>query len=212
MGWIIGCPPIAQLTSTQGLVLLWNPGANVDALWPTATAFNIFCARQLPLTEGIFTVVHVVGFSAFIVVLCVTSDHAPANQVFTRFDDYGGLGQHGALGPSSASRRPCGASSAGPDASAHTSKELKDASPSALMWGCRLQCACWWSSRPASASVQTGKMTFLGLTTPPTQTGIPIIQVLYNSRDSIPATAFMTTVLIVLDLVAVITCIASTSR
>ena len=52
----------------------------------------------------------------------------------------------------------------------------------------------------------------LGLTNP-TQTGIPIIQVLYNSTDSmIAATTFMTTILILLSMVGTITCIASSSR
>ena len=49
MGWITGCPPIAQLTSTlvQGLVvLLWNPDANVDALWQTTLFIMLVPGRR----------------------------------------------------------------------------------------------------------------------------------------------------------------------
>ena len=80
--------------------MLRNPNASVDALWQTtlfimlflvaAAAFDIFCARQLPVTEGIFVVVHAVGFFVFMIVLWVTSDHARAEQVFTQFQDNGG--------------------------------------------------------------------------------------------------------------------------
>ena len=227
MGWITGCPPIAQLTSTlvQGLVLLWNPDANVDALWQTtlfimlflvaATAFNIFCARQLPLTEGIFMVVHVVGFFAFIIVLWVTSEHAPAHQVFTQFEDYGGWGNTG-LSVLVGITTPLWCFLGGPDASAHMSEELKDASrvlPSALMWGsvCNALLGLLMVITLCFCLGPNWQDNVLGLTTP-TQTGIPIIQVLYNSTNSKAATTFMTTILIVLDMVALITCIASTSR
>jgi len=92
LGWVTGVPSSAQLTSTlvQGLVLLRNPGASIDALWQTTlfimafivacTAFNMFCARALPLTEGIFMVFHVLGFFIFLIVLWATSDHAPAKK------------------------------------------------------------------------------------------------------------------------------------
>ena len=227
MGWITGCPPIAQLTSTlvQGLVLLWHPDANVATLWQTTlfimlflvagTAFNIFCARQLPLTEGIFMVVHVVGFFTFVIVLWVTSEHAPAHQVFTQFEDYGGWGNKG-LSTLVGITTPLWCFLGGPDASAHMSEELKDASrvlPSALMWGSVCNCLlgllmvitlCFCLGPNWQDDV-------LGLTTP-TQTGIPIIQILYNSTNSKAATTFMTVILIVLDSVALITCIASTSR
>lgn len=226
LGWVTGCPPAAQLTSTlvQGLVLLRNPDASVDALWQTtlfimlfliaATAFNIFCARQLPLTEGIFTVVHVVGFFVFMIVLWVTSEHASAQQVFTEFQDNDGWGSTG-LSTLVGITTPLWCF-LGPDAAAHMSEELKDASrvlPSAMMWGfffnallgfLMLVTLCFCLGPDWQDNV-------LGLTNP-TQTGIPIIQVLYNSTHSIAATTFMTTILILLSMVGTITCIASSSR
>ena len=179
-----------------------------------ATAFNIFCARQLPLTEGIFMVVHVVGFFVFVIVLWVTSEHAPAQQVFTQFQDNGGWGNTG-LSVLVGITTPLWCF-LGPDAGAHMSEELKDASrvlPSAMMWGSffnallgllMLITLCFCLGPDWQDNV-------LGLTNP-TQTGIPIIQVLYNSTNSIAATTFMTTILILLSMVGTITCIASSSR
>ena len=226
LGWVTGCPSAAQLTSTlvQGLVLLRNPDASVDALWQTtlfimlfltaACAFNVFCARQLPVTEGIFMVVHIVGFFVFMIVLWATSEHAPARQVFTEFQDNGGWGNTG-LSALVGITTPLW-SFLGPDAGAHMSEELKDASrvlPSAMMWGSlfnallgllMLITLCFCLGPDWQDNV-------LGLTNP-TQTGIPIIQVLYNSTNSIAATTFMTTILVLLSMVGTITCIASSSR
>lgn len=224
LGWVTGCPSAAQLTSSliQGLILLKNPDANITALWQTtllimaflivATAFNIFLARQLPLAEGIFLIVHIFGFFAFLAVLWIMSDHAPASQVFGQFEDYGGWGN---LGLSSL----VGITTPlwcflGPDAGAHMSEELKDASlvlPSAMMWASFLNaflglvmlityCFCLgpdWQDNVIGDS---------------TQTGIPIIQVLYTSTNSINGTIILTTILILLSMVGTITVIASSSR
>ena len=99
---------------------------------------------------------------------------------------------------------------------AHMLEELKDASrvlPSAMMWGSVFSatlgmimlitlCFCLgpdWQD------------TVLGLNTD-TQTGIHVIQVLYNSTNSITGTTVMTTLLILLSLVGTITTVAASSR
>ena len=56
----------------QTMVLLISPDADVSRLWQStlllycflllAVGFNIFCAQQLPLAEGILLFVHVLGF------------------------------------------------------------------------------------------------------------------------------------------------------
>lgn len=226
LGWVTGVPSSAQLTSTlvQGLVLLRNPDASVDALWQTTlfimafmiacTAFNIFCARALPVTEGIFGVFHVVGFFVFLVVLWATSDHAPASQVFTQFEDNGGWGNTG-LSALVGITTPLWCF-LGPDAGAHMSEELKDASrvlPSAMMWASVCNAALGFVMLVTLCFClgPDWQDNVLGLTTP-TQTGIPIIQVLYNSTGSIAATCILTTILILLSLVGTITVIASSSR
>ena len=159
-------------------------------------------------------VVHVIGFFVSLIVLWVTSEHAPARQVFTEFQDNGGWGNTG-LSALVGITTPLW-SFLGPDAGAHMSEELKDASrvlPSAMMWGSlfnallglvMLITLCFCLGPDWQDNV-------LGFTNP-TQTGIPIIQVLYNSTNSIAATTFMTTILILLSMVGTITCIASSSR
>lgn len=56
----------------QTMVLLVSPEADISRLWQStlllycflflAVGFNIFCAQQLPLAEGILLFVHVLGF------------------------------------------------------------------------------------------------------------------------------------------------------
>lgn len=226
LGWVTGVPSCAQLTSTlvQGLVLLRSPDASIDALWQTTlfimafiivcAAFNIFCARALPVTELFFMVVHIVGFFVFIIVLWVTSPHAPAKQVFTDFQDNGGWGNKG-LSALVGITTPLWCF-LGPDAGAHMSEELKDAShvlPSAMMWGsiCNAAFGLIMLITLCFCLGPDWQDDVLGLTTP-TQTGIPIIQVLYNSTGSISATIFLTTILISLSMIGTITVIASSSR
>lgn len=104
----------------------------------------------------------------------------------------------------------------GLDAGAHMAEEIEDAGrvlPSAMMWAsvCNdslgfiiLVTLCFCLGLDWQQSV-------LGFTEP-TQTGIPVIQVLYNSTGSVAATCVLTTILILLSLVGTITVIASSSR
>ena len=148
LGWVTGVPSTAQLTSTlvQGLVLLRNHDASIDALWQTtlfimafivtAKAFNVFCSRALPLTEAVFVFVHIVGFFIFLIVFWITSEHVPAKEAFTRFQENGGWGNTG-LSAFVGITTPLWCF-LGPDTGAHMSEELKDASrvlPSAMIWG-----------------------------------------------------------------------------
>ncbi|KAI4284191.1 MAG: hypothetical protein L6R38_001607 [Xanthoria sp. 2 TBL-2021] len=107
LGWVTGCPSVAQLTLTlvQGLILLKDENANVAQPWQTtlfimiflivAVAFNLFLAGKLPLAEGIFLIVHIFGYFAFLIVLWTMSDHAPASQVFGTFSGGGRWGSTG---------------------------------------------------------------------------------------------------------------------
>lgn len=176
--------------------------------------FNVFCARALPVTEGIFGIVHILRFFVFLIVLWIKSDHASTKDVFTLFEDNGGWGNKGLsalVGITTPLR--C---FLGPGVGAHMSEELKDSSrvsPSAMMWASVCNAAlgiivlvtlCFYLGPDWQEGV-------LGLTEP-TQTGIPIIQVLYNSTGSEAATILMMMILIVVSFVATITVIASFSR
>ena len=102
-------------------------------------AFNIWGAHHLPLAEGIILFAHIFGFFAFLIIFWVMAEHAPAEKVFTEFYDGGGWGSKGLS-------TLIGLTSAiwcfiGPDAGAHMSEELKDASiqlPKAMMWSITL--------------------------------------------------------------------------
>lgn len=220
LGWVTGNPAAAQLTSTlvQGLVLLKNENANFVALWQTAllimvfivaaVAFNIFLAGTLPLAEGIFLGLHIVGFFAFLITLWVMSDHAPASQVFTQFSDGGGWGNQG-LSCLVGITTPLWCF-LGPDAGAHMAEELKDASrvlPSAMVW------ATFFNGLLGLVMLITfcfclGNVDDV-LNSP---TGVPIIQVLYNSTGSMAGTTVLTVILILLSLIGTITCVAASSR
>ena len=220
LGWVTGCPSAAQLTSTlvQGLILLKDETADVSQLWQTtlfimlflliAVAFNIFLAGKLPLAEGIFLIVHIFGYFAYLIVLWTMSDHAPASQVFGTFSDGGGWGNVG-LSCLVGITTPLWCF-LGPDAGAHMSEELKDAGrvlPSAMVW------ATFFNGLFGLTMIITlcfciGDIDSV-LDSP---TGIPIIQVLYNSTGSFNGTVVMTVLLIVLSMVGTITVIAATSR
>ncbi|KAI4168779.1 MAG: hypothetical protein LQ348_007433 [Seirophora lacunosa] len=173
-----------------------------------AVAFNVFLASKLPLAEGIFLVVHAVGYFAFLIVLWTMSDHAPASQVFGTFNDGGGWGNTG-LSCLVGITTPLWCS-LGPDAGAHMCEELKDAGrvlPSAMVW------ATFFNGLLGLTMIITfcfciGNIDEV-LESP---TGIPIIQVLYNSTGSFTGTVIMTTLLIILSMVGTITVIAATSR
>lgn len=220
LGWVTGNPAAAQITSTmiQGLVLLKNENANITTLWQTtllifafliiACAFNIWLARTLPMAEGIFLMLHVFGFFAFLLVLWIMSDHAPASAVFTNFNDLGGWGNKG-LSTLVGITTPLWCFLC-PDAGAHMAEELKDA-------GSVLPRAMVWSTATNAFFGLVMIITFCFCigdieTVLDSPTGYPIIQVLYNSTGSYAATVVMTVLLLMLSLVGTITCVAATSR
>lgn len=75
------------------MVVLVYPDAEVFALWKTTlmvfaflfltVGFNIFFAHHLPLAEGVVLFVHIFGFFAFLLVLWIMAEHAPASKVLT---------------------------------------------------------------------------------------------------------------------------------
>lgn len=151
IGWIAGVPSCAiQLAGIiQQLIAIGNPDTNFTTAWQVTllmfaftfliVAFNIWGAHHLPLAEGIILFAHIFGFFAFLIIFWVMADHAPAEKVFTEFYDGGEWGSNGLS-------TLIGLTSAiwcfiGPDAGAHMSEELKDASiqlPRAMMWSISL--------------------------------------------------------------------------
>ncbi|KAL8901678.1 MAG: hypothetical protein Q9192_000437 [Flavoplaca navasiana] len=159
-------------------------------------------ASMAPAAGGQF------GYFAFLIVLWTMSDHAPASQIFGTFNDGGGWGNTG-LSCLVGITTPLWCF-LGPDAGAHLSEELKDAGrvlPSVMVW------ATFFNGLHGLTMIIT--LCFCigdidGVLNSPT--GIPIMQVLYNSTGSFTITVIMTTVLIILSMVGTITVIAATSR
>ncbi|KAF2716652.1 amino acid transporter [Polychaeton citri CBS 116435] len=220
LGWIAGIPACAQILAglVQGMVILVYPDADVLRLWQTALmifavlvlafAFNLYLAKYLPLAEGVVLVLHVVGFLAFLIVMWAITDHVDAKKVFTEFEDGGGWGNMG-LSVLVGIGSPLWFF-IGPDAGAHMSEELKDASlnlPRAMMW----------------SMFFNGIMGILTLITfcfcipdvskvIDTPTEQPVLQVIYNITGSYAAACVLGSVLAVLTFFGTVTNIAAASR
>lgn len=97
LGWVAGVPACGlQLSGIiQEMVRLTYPEAGYDLAWQATLTvflfiiltfgFNMFFAQHLPLAEGIVLFLHVFGFFAFLFTLWIMADHAPAKDVFTKF-------------------------------------------------------------------------------------------------------------------------------
>ena len=220
LGWVTGCPSTAQLTGSliQGLVFQKYPDANFGQLWQFSllvilililtSAFNIFGTKILPTAEGIFLIVHVLGYFAFLIVFWVMAKHSPAKEVFTTFTDEGNWGSNG-LATLVGITTPLW-SFLGPDAGAHMSEEMKDAAtvlPSAMIWATLGNCAFGFTMLITFCFCAGDIDTLLN-----SNSGVPVIQVTYQATNSFAATAILTLILILISFVSVITCIATTSR
>ncbi|KAK1064565.1 hypothetical protein LTR74_008567 [Friedmanniomyces endolithicus] len=200
------------------MVLLVNPNADVGKLWQSTllvflfvlltVGFNVFFAHHLPLAEGIVLFLHVFAFFAFMLTLWIMADHAPAVQVFTTFNDGGGWGNMG-LSCLVGLATPIWCF-IGPDAGAHMSEELKDASlqlPKAMMWailgngvmGIAMLITFCFCITDLEALLSDGSQ-------------YPIIQVLFNATSLYAGTIILGSVLLVLLFFSTVTTVASASR
>ncbi|TKA82591.1 hypothetical protein B0A55_01374 [Friedmanniomyces simplex] len=200
------------------MVLLVYPNADVSTLWQTTlmvflfvlltVAFNVFFAHHLPLAEGIVLFLHIFAFFAFLLTLWIMADHAPAAQVFTTFHDGGGWGNVG-LSCLVGLATPIWCF-IGPDAGAHMSEELKDASlqlPKAMMW------ATFGNGIMGIGMLITFCFCITDLDALlNSDSNYPIIQVLFNATASYAGTIFLGSVLLVLLFFSTVTTVASASR
>ncbi|KAK5127065.1 hypothetical protein LTR85_008424 [Meristemomyces frigidus] len=221
LGWISGIPSCGlQLAGVvQAMVLLVYPNANVDELWQTTlmvflfvaltVGFNIFFARHLPLAEGVVLFIHIFAFFAFLLTLWIMpAQHATAKEVFTTFNDGGGWGNIGVS---------CLVGLAtpiwcfiGPDAGAHMSEELKDASlhlPRAMMWATFGNGIMGIVMLITFCFCITDLQDILG-----SDSDYPIIGVLYHATNSHAGTCVLGSALVVLLFFSTVTTIASASR
>lgn len=220
LGWLSGVPSSAQLLSTmaQGLVWLKDPEANIGSNWQTTLliyaflvllfVYNIFFFKTLPTLEIIMLVVHIAGFFVFLGVLWTSDTIAPADQVFTVVTDDLGWNSKG-LTVLTGIVVPLW-SFVGLDSGAHMSEELRDAGtqlPRAMMW------SAWLNGIMAIIILITFCFCIGDVAEVlDSQTGYPIIQVVFNITQSYVGTVFMTLILLVIYFIGSIAVVATTSR
>lgn len=220
MGWVSGIPACGQMLSglTIGMVLIVYPDAPIGELWHVTlimflwiiimVGFNIFCAQHLPLAEGVILVLHVLAFFAFLILFWCMAERSSAKDVFTTWTNGGGWSSTGVSAfVGLATPLWC---FIGPDAGAHMSEELKDASsvlPRAMMW------ATFFNGVFGVAMIIT--FVFCGgaldsvINSP---TGVPVLQAVYNATGSLAGTTAMGTLLVILTFFASVSATASSSR
>ena len=176
------------------------------------TVFAIVCntilIRKLPLLEGMFLILHVAGFFAFLVVLWVMAPRSPAKEVFTAFEDKNNWGSKGLatlvgiLGPV--------ITLIGSDSACHLSEELKDAS-----WSLPRSMVATAVCNYILGFIMTITLVFtIGdvdtvLATPTLQ---PYVAVLQNATQSLAATATLTTVMAVMLVFCAVNLVTTSSR
>ncbi|KAK4975186.1 hypothetical protein LTR42_004396 [Elasticomyces elasticus] len=221
LGWISGVTACGvQLAGlVQAMVLEFHLDANVQDLWQLtlmiwlfillAVGFNTFFAHHLPLAEGIVLFLHIFAFFAFLLVMWIMADHAPASQVFTDFHDGGGWGSIG-LSCLVGLTTPIWCF-IGPDAGAHMSEELKDASlqlPKAMMW------ATFGNGIMGIGMLITFCFCITDLSKDVLEAAsdYPIVDVLFKATGSQAGTIILGCVMLVLLFFSTVTTIASASR
>lgn len=91
-----------------------------------AVAFNTFCAKRLPLFEGVILFFHIFGFFAILIPLWILAPKASASEALGSFADYGGWSSIGAaciVGQLASAGAFIGA-----DSAAHMAEEVNNAS------------------------------------------------------------------------------------
>ncbi|KAE8842000.1 hypothetical protein HRS9139_01297 [Pyrenophora teres f. teres] len=220
IGWIAAIPACAQMLSRLviGMVLLAYPDSNIGKLWHTTllmmlfiilmVGFNIFFTKRLPAVEVFMLVLHIAVFLAFLIIFWTMAKRQPTKQIFTTWNNYGRWSSQG-LSAFVGLSTPLWCF-IGPDAGAHMSEELKNASstlPKAMMWGVFLNgilgcimmitfMVCGGASDDVIASM----------------TGQPVLQAVYNATSSIVGTEVMGVLLVVLVFFAAVSVTAASSR
>ncbi|KAK4158689.1 amino acid transporter [Cladorrhinum sp. PSN259] len=221
MGWQTAVVFTTYLTShqIQGVAALnhleyepkeWHSTLLMWALLAFGIVFNTFFSKKLAVVQGIIAVLHLVGFFAILIPLWTlnTENRATASDVFTKFEDQMGWGNTGLavliglLGPS--------VSFVGVEAGVHMSEEVRDAAyvvPRAMMWTWFGNGLMGWIMGITFCFCVTDVMGVLS-----TPTGVPFIQVFYDTTGSVAGSTVMACIVIVIGIFATVAVIAASSR
>jgi amino acid transporter len=219
MGWQTATATVTYLSAhqIQGLVALNNPSYvpkewhSMFMMWAIlfiCFLFNTFFSRKLPLVEGLIVILHICGFFAILIPLWVMADRSSSEYVFTSFQDNMGWGNTplavliGLIGASG--------SFVGIEAGAHMSEEVRNASyvvPRAMISTWIVNGLLGWLMAITFCFCVTDTMSVLM-----SPTGVPFIQVFYNTTGSVAGATVMACIMIVIGIFAIVAVMATNSR
>ncbi|KAF2855372.1 amino acid transporter [Plenodomus tracheiphilus IPT5] len=219
LGWQTGAATVSYLASKniQGLIVLndlsyaptkWQGTLLIWGVLLLSLFLNTFFSKYLPLIEGVTAILHIAGFFAVIVPLWVMGERSSPSKVFTVFEDsmgWNSIPLAVILGLISASTAFVGA-----EAAAHMSEEVKDASrviPRIMMWTWLGNGLMGWVMAITFCFCVGDTVTILA-----TPTGVPVLQVFLNTAGSVAGANGLTSILIVIGLLAAVAMMAANSR
>lgn len=205
----------------QGLIVLCNPNhvpkgwQNTLLSWAVlafAVSINTIASSLLARFEGLILILHIVGFFAILIPLTYLAPHANAHDVFATFINAGGWDTQsysffvGLVGSAY--------SFVGADAAVHMAEEIKRAAvvlPKAILFSIAINGALGFAMLMAILFC-LGDPEQVPTTVLQTPLGFPFIQVFLDATKSIPGTAIMASIVLVLGISSTCGLLASSSR
>ena len=173
---------------------------------------NIIASTALAKFESLILILHIVGFLAILIPLTHLAPHGTAQEVFGTFINAGGWNTQtysffvGLAGPVYAF--------VGADSAVHMAEEIKNAAtviPRAILFSVGLNGALGFSMLIALLFC-LGDPSQVPTTVLQTSLGFPFVQVFLDATQSIPGTAIMASIVLVLGISSTVGLLASSSR
>ncbi|KAI0179386.1 amino acid transporter [Hypoxylon sp. FL1284] len=219
IGWQAAVAGLGYLAAglIQGVAVMGNPSYEPLAwqktllLWASiafAVFFNTIISNALPKIEGLVLILHVLGFFAILVPLVYLSPHADPKDVFTVFRNEGGWQTQGLsfmLGMISSVFNFLGA-----DGAVHMSEEIQNAAvivPRAMIFTILLNGTLGFGILIAVLFCIGDVNSILE-----TPTGYPFMAIFENGVGSEKGAQTMASILVILNLCATVSLVASASR
>lgn len=222
-GWQAACASGAYNSGLfiQGLIALCNPNhvpkgwQNTLLAWAIlafAVFINTIASTALAKFEALILILHIVGFVAILIPLTYLAPHGNAQEVFRTFINAGGWNSQtysffvGLVGPVYAF--------VGADSAVHMAEEIKNAAtviPRAILFSVGMNGVLGFSMLIAILFC-LGDPSQVPTTVLQTSLGFPFIQVFLDATTSVPGTAIMASIVLVLGVSSTVGLLASSSR
>lgn len=199
------CNPSHVPKGWQNTLIAWSVLA-------FAVVVNTVASSSLAKFEGLILILHIVGFLAILIPLTYLAPHANAQEVFTTFLNLGGWNTQaysffiGLVGPVYAF--------VGADSAVHMAEEIKNAAvviPRAILFSVGINGALGLSMLIALLFC-LGDPSLVATNVLQTPLGFPFIQVFVDATKSVPGTAIMASIILVLGISSTVGLLASSSR